>query len=79
MVKLNIKMNRFTAVGYLCFLLSFIFAIVGMSIDPKIDSNWYDDGSNLTHANAWVKNTTFSQFATTLAVMGLGFFYLGHQ
>ena len=76
MVKLNIKMNTFTAVGYLCFFLSFIFAIVGMSIDPKVPTDTNDQDS---HTNIEFKNVTFSQFGTTLAVMGLGFFYLGHQ
>lgn len=72
-------MNGLTSMGYLCFLLSFIFAIVGMTIDPKIDYNSFDDNSSLTHGNTFAKNITFSQFATTLAVMGLGFFYLGHK
>ncbi len=76
MLKLNIKMNTFTAVGYLCFFLSFIFAIVGMSIDPKQQMDLDPQDS---HTNVFFKNVTFSQFGTTLAVMGLGFFYIGHQ
>ena len=78
MPKLNIKMNGLTSMGYLCFLLSFIFAIVGMSIDPKSpDMAELTDGSS--HSNKAFQNMTFSQFGTTLAVMGLGFFYIGHQ
>ena len=71
-------MNGLTSMGYLCFLLSFIFAIVGMTIDPK-SSDPTDMNDDLSHSNRSFQNFTFSQFGTTLAVMGLGFFYIGHQ
>ena len=78
MVKLNIKMNILTILGYLCFFLSLIFAIVGMSIDPKI-KDLQDDQLASSHMNLYTLNTTFSMFAQTLALMGLGFFYLGNK
>ena len=63
------------------FFLSFIFGIVGMSIDPVMNKNWSDDSSNLQHihTNTLMKNTTFSMFAQTLALMGLGFLYAGNH
>ena len=80
-LSINIKLNKLTLLGYLCFLLSFIFGIVGMSIDPAINTKWSDDSSNLKHlhSNVTMQNTTFSMFAQTLALMGLGFLYAGNH
>ena len=76
-------MNKLTFLGYLCFLVSLIFAILGMSIDPKMSAEQDDQGpynsSVYSHTNVEFKNVTFSQFGTTLAVMGLGFLYMGQH
>jgi len=80
-LSINVKSNKLTLLGYLCFLLSLIFGIIGMSIDPKFNNKWFDDSSNLQpiHTNTLMKNTTFSMFAQTLALMGLGFLYAGNH
>ncbi len=67
-------MSGLIILGYLCLLLSFIFALVGMTIDPKTPVN---QDPNYTHSDYYYKNLTFSQFGTTLAVMGLAFLYAG--
>ena len=69
-------MSRLTILGYLCLFLAFIFGIVGMSIDPKL-ADMGDDHNTYSHTNVEFKNITFSLFAQTLAVMGLGFLYAG--
>lgn len=71
---INITSNKLTLLGYLCFFLAFIFGIVGMAIDP-VAPNYNDD--HYTHFNTTMKNATFSMFAQTLALLGLGFLYIG--
>ena len=73
-------MSGLIILGYLCLLLSFIFGIIGMSIDPKKPkqlANPSDDQSRESHMNLFMENTTFSLFAQTLALMGLAFLYAG--
>ena len=69
-------MSGLIILGYLCLLLAFIFGIVGMSVDPKT-ADMSDDHNTYVHSNVVFKNVTFSLFAQTLAVVGLGFLYAG--
>ena len=76
-------MSGFNILGYLCFLASLIFGILGMAIDPAANLQDWSKKMKPTdvklHTNITMQNTTYSMFAQTLALLGLGFFYLGNQ
>ena len=73
-------MSGLIILGYLCLLLSFIFGIVGVAIVPKTNPKWTHappGKAQPLHFNVLNENTTYSMFAQTFALIGLGLLYAG--